>query len=373
MKMKLGVSFPSATDFRAVLADIANLEQAGAEAVWVGESYGHDAVSALGAMAALTQRIELGFGVLPVQTRTPALIAMTAAGVDALSGGRAILGLGASGPQVVEGWHDVPFGAPLERTREVVATCRRVWSQQRATPSRVAADGQAYRGLRLMNPPVRTKIPIFVAASGQRNVALAAEIADGWLPAFLWPERMQEVWGSVLAEGAARRQEGLAPLEITTGVYFAVGESAGEAARAHRQRLARYIGGMGTRKTNFFARLAGGYGFHREAEQIQQLYLAGHTSEAERAVPDELVWATSVIGDSSTVARRLRAFHEAGVTTLNVSLAGATSADRVGQLRACRAAIDALLSPRAPSSGSGDGARPSSGPTPAAPRERLVQ
>jgi F420-dependent oxidoreductase-like protein len=340
--VKIGISYSSATDFRTVVSDVAQFEGAGAQVVWLGESYGFDSVSALGALAAATRGIELGFGVIPVQTRTPALIAMSAAGVDALSGGRAILGLGVSGPQVVEGWHDVPFQSPLTRLREVVETCRRVWSLERAVPNRLAADGHAYRALKLINQPVRSRIPIFLAASGPHAVSLTAEVADGWLPAFLWPEKMPQVWGEALTRGTHRRNAESAPLEIAAGVYFAVDEGVEEALAAHRRRLAHYIGGMGTRATNFYARIAAAYGFPAEADEIQQLYLAGRRGEAEALVPDELVSGTSVIGDRIDVARRLQRFAAAGVTTLNLSFATQSAAYRVRQLDACRSAVDSM-------------------------------
>jgi F420-dependent oxidoreductase-like protein len=251
---------------------------------------------------------------------------MTAAGLDFVSDGRFILGLGASGPQVIEGWHGVPYDAPLQRTREVVEVCRQVWRRER-----LQHDGPKYRiplpadqgtglgkPLKLINTPVRDRIPVLLAAIGPKNVELAAEIAEKWEPIFFSPERAADVWGASLAAGKAKRDAALGELDIVTGVPVAIGEDVDHLLDAVRPGIALYVGGMGARGKNFYNDLARRYGFEAEAATIQDLYLEGKKDEAAAAVPEELVRATSLIGPESYVAERIAAFAEAGVTTLNV-------------------------------------------------------
>jgi len=261
--VKIGISLSSGTDFAAAVQDIAAYEAAGLDAVWVGESYGFDAVSAMDALAQATERVQIGSCVLGLYGRTPTMTAMSMAGVDALSGGRAVLGLGACGPQVVEGWHGVPFDAPVGRTREVVEVCRAVWRRER-----VRHRGRHYElplpagrgtGLgkppKLVNPPVRDRIPVFLAALGARNLALTAEIADGWLPVFFWPERAARVFGPALDKGRELRDPELGPLEIVASAALAIGDRAERAIDRQRAHLARYIGGMGARDRNLHKNL----------------------------------------------------------------------------------------------------------------------
>lgn len=340
--MRIGVHYGSGTAFADVLDDVAAYDRAGVDAVWLGESYGYDAVSALGALAARTERTEIASAVLPVQTRTPTLIAMTAAGLDALSRGRFHLGLGVSGPQVVEGFHDAAFGPPLARTRHVVETCRAIWAREPVVSQRRQAGGEPYRPLRIMQHPARSAIPVSIAAVGDRNVALAAEIADGWFPVFFWPERHEQVWGAALAAGRARRSPTLAPLAITVDVTVALGADAERTLQRHRANLAHYVGGMGTRQTNFYTRLLARYGHPDEAGRIQDLYLAGRKDEAARLVPDELVLGTSVSGTDQEVADRLRAYAAAGVTTVNLNPQGATLEARLEQLGRLRSIVTSL-------------------------------
>jgi F420-dependent oxidoreductase-like protein len=273
---------------------------------------------------------------------------MSAAGVDALSGGRAVLGLGTSGPQVVEGWHGVAFDAPLGRTREVVEICRAVWRRERlhhdgrhySVPLREGAGTGLGKPLKLINAPVRSRIPIFLAALGDRNVALAAEIADGWVPVFLWPEKVPDVWGKALADGHGRRDPELGPLEIVATAYLAIGERCAPLIDVQRPHVAHYIGGMGARGRNFYNDLARRYGFDDEATTIQDLYLAGRKDEAAAAVPSELLRNISLIGPERTVAERLRAYRDAGVTVLNVVPVGDTTEERAGHITSLRRLID---------------------------------
>jgi F420-dependent oxidoreductase-like protein len=263
-------------------------------------------------------------GIFPIYSRTPALTAMTAAGLDFVSGGRFTLGLGASGPQVIEGWHGVPYDAPLQRTREVVEICRQVWRRERLihegpkyTIPLPAEQGTGLgKPLKLINTPVRDRVPVMLAALGPKNVELAAEIAEAWEPIFFMPERAGAVWGDSLAAGKAKRDPALGDLQIVVGVSVAIGDDVDRMLEQVRPQLALYIGGMGARGKNFYNDLARRYGYEDEARTIQDLYLDGRKDEAAAVVPEELVRAVSLVGPESYVAERVAAFREAGVTTL---------------------------------------------------------
>ncbi|TKJ34586.1 LLM class F420-dependent oxidoreductase [Blastococcus sp. CCUG 61487] len=326
--MRIGTQASYSGGFAQTAAEVRDLEAAGLDLISVAEVYTFDAVSQLGYLAAVTERVELLSGIFPIYSRTPALTAMTAAGLDFVSNGRFTLGLGASGPQVIEGWHGVPYDAPLQRTREVVEICRQVWRRER-----LQHEGKKYtvplpadqgtglgKPLKLINTPVRDRIPVMLAALGPKNVEMCAEIAEAWEPIFFLPERAQSVWGEALAAGKAKRAPELGELQVVNGVSVAIGENLDEAALLDRVRpgLALYIGGMGARGKNFYNDLAVRYGYEQEAKTIQDLYLDGKKDEAAAAVPDELVRLTSLIGPESWVAERIAAFREAGVTTLMV-------------------------------------------------------
>jgi F420-dependent oxidoreductase-like protein len=298
--------------------------------VWVAEAYGLDGPSLMGYIAALTETVEIGSAILPIFTRTPTLIAMTAAGIDTLSDGRFHLGLGSSGPQVIEGFHGVPFNAPIGRTREIVDVCRQVW--RREAP--LVHEGTYYsmplppdqgtglgKALKIIAHPVRPAIPIWVAALGEKNVAMTAEVADGWIPMMFMPEKAREIWGPDLDAGAAKRDPSLGPLQITTGGLLAIGEGDDVVAlrELSRPMVALYVGGMGAKGKNFYNDVVRRYGFEEEAEQIQNLYLDGKKQEAEALVPAELLEATSLCGPESYVAERIAAYAEAGVTHLQVT------------------------------------------------------
>ena len=263
---------------------------------------------------------------MPIYSRTPTLLAMTAAGVDYVSDGRFRLGIGTSGPQVVEGFHGVPFDAPLGRTREVVEICRQVWRREK-----VQFDGKYYqvplppdRGtglgkpLKLINHPVRERIPITIAALGPQNVELTAEIAEGWQPVFYYPEKADDVWGDALRAGAAKRDPELGPLDVMVSASLAIGDDVDDRLAWAKPQLALYIGGMGARGKNFYHNLATRYGYGEVADRIQDLYLAGKKAEAIAAVPDDLVRNVSLVGPAGFVKERLAAFAEAGVTTMLV-------------------------------------------------------
>ena len=316
--------------FRAAAAQVVELEKAGLDLVWVAEAYGLDGPSQMGYLAALTERVEIGSAILPIYTRTPTLIAMTAAGIDALSGGRFHLGLGSSGPQVIEGWHGVPFSAPIGRTREIIDVCRQVWAREAPLvhagtyydmPLPAGVGTGLGKALKIIVHPVRPSIPVWVAALGEKNVAMTAELADGWIPMLFIPEKAREVWGASLDAGRARRDPGLGPLQITAGGVLAVGEGDDVVALRElaRPMVALYVGGMGAKGKNFYNDVVRRYGFEAEAEDIQDLYLSGKKSEAEARVPPELLELTSLCGPESYVAARIAAFREAGVTHLQVT------------------------------------------------------
>jgi F420-dependent oxidoreductase-like protein len=316
-------------------------EDAGVDVLWVAELYGFDGPSLMGFLAAVTERVQIGSSILPFYSRSPALLAMTAAGVDALSGGRCILGIGASGPQVIEGFHGVPFDSPVGRTEEIIDVCRAIWRREP-----VVHNGRHYqiplpegqglglgKPLKLIDHPVRDAIPVFVAATGPKNVENAARIADGWIPIFFWPERSGQVWREALAAGLAGRSPDLGPLEVAASVTVAVGEGQEQLREAARPQLALYIGGMGARQMNFYNDLACRYGLEGPAKQIQDLYLSGHKDEAARAVPEELIDGTTMIGPPGLVRDRIAAYREAGVTLLNIRPVGPDPLRTIAQVR----------------------------------------
>jgi F420-dependent oxidoreductase-like protein len=322
--VRIGIQASYSGGFQETAAEVRDLEAAGLDVAMVAEVYTFDSVSQLGYLAAVTERVELMSAILPIYSRTPTLTAMTAAGLDYVSGGRFTLGLGASGPQVIEGWHGVPYDAPLQRTREVVEICRKVWRRER-----LEHDGPKYRlplpaeqgtglgkPLKLINTPVRDRIPVMLAALGPKNVELAAEIAEVWEPIWFHPEKAQQVWGDSLAAGRAKRDPALGDLDVIVGVPVAIGDDVDAMHDLVRPALALYVGGMGAKGKNFYNDLARRYGFEAEAELVQDLYLDGRKDEAAAALPDELVRAVSLIGPESYVAERIAAFAEAGVTIL---------------------------------------------------------
>lgn len=322
--MRIGVMLDYSGGFHQAADRVVELEKAGIDVAVVAEAYSYDAVSQLGYLAAKTSTIELASGIFPIYTRTPSLLAMTAAGLDFVSDGRFRLGIGTSGPQVIEGFHGVPFDAPLGRTREVVDICRQVWRRERVNypgkhyqlplpPERGTGLGKA---LQIINHPVRERIPISIAALGPKNVELTAEIAEGWQPVFFYPEKARSVWGEALDAGFAKRDPALGPLDVMVGASLAIGDDVEDRLAWTKPQLGLYIGGMGAKGRNFYHNLATRYGFGEVADRIQELYLTGRKDEAIAAVPDELVRAVSLIGPRGYVAERVAAFAEAGVTTL---------------------------------------------------------
>jgi len=345
--MKISTMLSYAGGFKEAARQVSELEKAGLDLVWVAEAYGFDGPSMMGYLAALTETVEIGAAILPIYTRTPTLIAMTAAGLDALSDGRFHLGLGASGPQVIEGFHGVPYTAPLGRTREIVDVCRQVWRRE----GPLEHEGRYYqmplpegqgtglgKALKIIAHPVRSEIPVWIASLGEKNVAMTAEVADGWIPILFIPEKARDVWWAALDEGAAKRDPSRGDLMITAGGLLAIGEGE-EVTRIRelqRSMVALYVGGMGAKGKNFYNELAIRYGFADEAAQIQDLYLSGRKKEAEALVPDEFLEKTTLCGPEGYIRERLAAFAEAGVTHLQVHpfpQEGQTAADLVSTVK----------------------------------------
>jgi len=319
---------------------VTEAERLGYDSVWTAEAYGSDAVTPLAYLAARTERIKLGSGILQMPARTPAMTAMTAATLDEMSGGRFLLGLGVSGPQVVEGWHGRPYGKPLRMTREYIEIVRKILARDEP----VEFDGEYYqmpyrgpgttgvgKALKLISKPRNPNLPIYLAAIGPNNVRLAAEIADGWLPVFYSPEQAGSIFRPVLDEGFSRSGEAGKAERFDTAVSVLVflDDNLERARLAAKPMLSLYIGGMGAKGKNFYHDLAHRYGYGDAADRIQESYLSGRKIEAMRAVPDELVDEVSLVGSRERVADRLEAWKESGVTTL---IAGTTDLTTVRTL-----------------------------------------
>ena len=340
--MRVGMLLGYAGGFSEAVEELADFERAGLDIVFVPEAYSFDAVSQLGFIAARTTRLQIASGILPIYSRTPALTAMTAAGLDFVSQGRFTLGLGTSGPQVIEGWHGVAYDAPVGRTRELIEICRLVWRRERLDYKgryyRLPLEGGTGLGkpLKLINHPVRDRIPIVIAALGPKNVALAAELAEGWQPIFYFPEKAPIAWQEPLAEGKTKRAADLGPLDVIAAAPLAIGEDVTALRELARPMFALYIGGMGARGKNFYYDLACRFGYEHEASQIQDAYLSGRKDEAAALVPAELLEKTALIGPDGYVAERLAALRDSGVTTLNVTPLAATHAARVADIERIR-------------------------------------
>ena len=342
--MKLATQLMYDGNPRSAADAVTALEAAGLDQVWVAEAYGFDSPTLMGYLAARTERVEIGSAILNIYSRTPGALLQTAAGLDNVSGGRAILGLGASGPQVIEGFHGVPYRRPLARTAEIVDLVRRGLRREPLT-----ADGELHlpltkehgavtglgKPLKLLTRPERDTVPIWIAALGVKSVEQTAEIADGWIPHLFHPEKADLVWGDALRAGAAKRLDGLGPLEVMAGGMVAIGEGADTKALLDLARpvYALYVGGMGAKGKNFYNDVAKAYGYEEEAEKIQDLYLSGRKKEAEALVPQEWLEAGNLVGPASYVRERIAAFREAGVTTLQVVPASDDPAATVAQLR----------------------------------------
>ena len=327
MRFGLNVGYSGAR----VSIDIGLIKEAdrlGFHSVWSAEAYGSDAVTPLAWIAAQTERIHVASGIMQMPARTPAMTAMTASTLDQLSGGRFLLGLGVSGPQVVEGWHGQPYGKPLVRTREYVSILRKIWAREQPLEHQGEHYQIPYRGPGAsgLGKPLKSilhgrQIPIYIAAIGPKSVEQTAEIADGWLPIFYSPYRTG-IYKEPLAAGFARAGGGksLATFDIAPAVTVILGDDVGACLEFIKPFLALYIGGMGARGKNFYNDLACRYGFEDAARTIQDLYLAGKKAEAAAAVPDELADEISLVGSAARIRDRLQAWRECGVTTMICAL-----------------------------------------------------
>lgn len=342
--MKLCTPMMFDGDADRLASQVLDLEAVGVDMVLIPEIYGFDQVSVLGFIAARTERIELMTGIVNVYSRSPALIAQTAATIDALSGGRFTLGIGSSGAQVIEGWHGVPFKKPLGRTRDTIDICRKVWSGDKVTH-----DGKAVtlplpsdegtglgKPLKFMNRVARPDIPIVVASIGPTNVEMTAEIADGWQPIHFVPDRFDRVWGDALEAGRSKRAADLGPLSIFGDAQLAIGEGGdvADAREGARNHVGFYVGGMGAKSKNYYNDLFKRYGWEDEAEKIQDLFLGGQRSEAMAAVPDEYVDTANLIGPEAHIRERLAVYEKVGVTHLILNATGATPLDDLAAVKA---------------------------------------
>jgi F420-dependent oxidoreductase-like protein len=311
-------------------------ERLGYDSAWVAEAYGSDAATVLAWLAAQTSAIGLGSAVFQMPARSPAMTAMTAATLDQLSGGRFRLGLGLSGPQVAEGWHGQRFARPLARTRDYVTVVRMALERRR-----VAYQGQTLelplpdgpgKALKLTIAPAQARLPVYLGAMGPRNLALAGELADGWL-GFLFAPEHAATFRDHLAAGAARAGRDLDGFDVAPHVQVHIADDLAAARDAMRPFLALYIGGMGSRERNFYTEQAGRYGFEQAAAAVQDHYLAGRRTEAGAALPDELIDLVTLCGPAGRVRERLAAYREAGVGTLIAAPTAWAHADRLAQLR----------------------------------------
>ena len=293
--------------------------------MWTSEAYGTDAVTPMAWIAATTERIAVGSAIMQMPARSPAATATTVATLDLLSGGRVLLGLGTSGPQVAEGWHGQPWGKPLTRTREYVEIVRTILRREEPLEHHGEHYDIPYTGpgatglgkpLKIIVHPARNEVPIYLAAIGPKNVALTAEIADGWLPIFFSPERAADVHGPALEEGFALRGGRPDGWDLAPLVPVLMDDDVQACRDFLKPMLALYVGGMGARGQNFYTRLAQRYGFEAEAATIQDRYLSGRKGDAAAAVPDALVDEIALIGDRARLADRLDAWRESGATTL---------------------------------------------------------
>ncbi|MCP4434681.1 MAG: LLM class F420-dependent oxidoreductase [Actinomycetia bacterium] len=340
MKISTTISFNG--DPKVMAQQARDLESAGVDLLWGAEIYGYDLISTLGYLAAETETAQLMTGIIPLYSRSPTLIAQTAATLDALSDGRFVLGLGSSGPQVIEGWHGVPFEKPLGRTRDTIEICHKVWSGEKVTHEGRTYDLPMTQGgtglgkpLKFMNATPSHEIPIALASIGPKNVELTAEVADIWQTIHFVPDRFELVWGDALAVGKAKRDPAKKPLEIIAGGFAAIGEGdhIQQARDAARGVIGFYVGGMGAKTKNFYNDLFRRYGWEKEAEEIQDLFLGGKRPEAMAAVPEEYIDLSSLIGDEGYVRERLQVFKDVGVTYLNLQTFGPDQLDTISKIK----------------------------------------
>ncbi len=329
-------------------------EDAGFDSVWVAESYGSDVVSILSWLAPQTSTIKLGAAIMQVPARPPAAAAMAGATIDALSGGRFIFGFGPSGPQVSEGWYGVEYAKPWGRTREYIEIVREIVARKGPLEHsgehwKLPIQGGTGQGkaLKLNFHPVRDEIPVFVGAIGRKSVEMAAEICDGWIPIFFSADKFEETWGEHLEAGFAKGGRTRSDLEISPSVQVAIDGDLDAARAVVKAGLLLYLGGMGSRKTNFYVDLTHRFGFGEVADEVQGLYLDGKRDEAYNAIPDELVNATSLVGTEDEVAQKLATFSEAGVDRLICSAVHFDQGQRLHTIKRLAALVDGRTEPLA--------------------------
>lgn len=348
--MKLSMMMTYSGDFKADVGLVQALEAAGLDLVWIPEVYTFDSVSQMGYLAAKTSTIEIGSGIFNVFSRVATTVAQTAAGLDYVSDGRFVLGLGASGPQVIEGFFGMPYKSPMPRIRDYINVCRMTWRREKVVYagkdfSIPLADGEGTglgKPLKLINHPQRADIPIFWAALKGLSVRSTAQKADGWLPIFFDPEKFSSVWGDDLAAGMAERDPALGSLQINAGGTLAIGDQymgdeATKVLDTGRDNLALYIGGMGARGKNFYNDICAAYGYEAEAKTIQDLYLDGKKTEAAAEVPVGMLEGINLVGPAGKIRERLAAYRDAGVTHLQVAPYGD---DPVGQITQLKSLLD---------------------------------
>ncbi len=350
--MKLSIMLNYAGDVKTTADELSLLEKAGLDCVWVAEAYSFDAISMMGYLAAKTERVEIGSAIVNVYSRTATLMAMTFAGLDYVSNGRIICGLGASGPQVIEGFHGVAYEKPMQRIKDYMEVCRRTWKREVIDFHSPTVDiplpaGQGTglgKPLKLINHPVRSSIPLWWASLKGKSVEATAEVADGWIPVFYIPEKADLVWGDALSLGMKKRSPDLGPLQILAGGAVKITEDQTVIQKvldSGRPSAALYVGGMGARGKNFYNDIMSSYGWEGEAKHIQDLYLEGKKEEAAAAIPNDYLSAASLVGPLGHVKERLAAFQEAGVTHLQMSLSGSLE-ERVRTIETMRTLADEI-------------------------------
>jgi len=350
--VKLSTMINYAGDVKGTVDEVAALEKAGLDTVWIPEAYSFDAVSIMGYVAARTETIEIGSAIVNVYSRTPTLLGMTFAGLDYVSGGRIHCGLGASGPQVIEGFHGVPYEKPMQRIKEVIEVCRKVWKREVIDYHGQVVDIPLPTGegtglgkpLKLINHPVRSSIPVWWASLKGKSVEATAEVADGWIPVFYVPEKADLVWGDALELGMRKRSPELGPLQILAGGTACITDDEDTITKvldAGRPQAALYVGGMGARGKNFYNDIMSAYGWEAEAKEIQDLYLDGKKEEAAARIPRSYLEGASLVGPKSFVQERVAAFAEAGVTHLQLGLFGPVE-QKIATVEAMRGIVDSL-------------------------------
>ena len=331
--MKLSMALSYSSGFKEGVDKVVALEKAGLDIVWVAEAYGFDAISMMGYLAGRTTSVEIGSAIVNVYSRTATLMAMTFAGLDYVSNGRINCGLGASGPQVVEGFHGVAYEKPMQRIKEYIEVCRATWRRevidfhgQTVNIPLPKGEGTGLgKPLKLINHPQRADIPVWWASLKGKSVEATAEVADGWIPIFYIPEKADLVWGDALALGTKKRSSAMAPLQILAGGAVMITDDADRVTKvldAGRPGAALYVGGMGARGKNFYNDIMSAYGWEGEAKTIQDLYLEGKKEEAAAAIPRDYLEAGAIAGPLGYVKEKLAAYKQAGVTHLQMGLSG---------------------------------------------------